>query len=96
MKLLIGVSIVFFNSCTSVKDNSVSTNLTCTEANARATAAKLFARQSKSLELSTTLTETDSTYVVDLVPVDKYTVGGGGKVTISKRTCRILQIQHYQ
>jgi hypothetical protein len=96
MKLLIGVSIVLFSSCTSVKNNTVSTNMPCTAANARAAADKLFARQSKSLELSTTLTETDSTYVVELVPVDKYTVGGGRKVTISKRTCRIIQAQRYQ
>jgi hypothetical protein len=67
--------------------------------NARATAIKAFTRQKQRNELKSSSSETDSSYVFDFDLADRYTkgiVGGGGKVIVSKHSCRIIQLRRYQ
>ena len=98
MKSLLWVSILLCCGC-KVSKTSPDDSLPCSQESTRAIATKVFAKQKQVEKLSITVSETDSTYVFDFELVDRYAkgiVGGGGKVTVSKQSCRVIQLRRYQ
>lgn len=98
MKSLLWISILLCCGCKASK-TSPNTSLPCSKESARATATRVFNKQKQVEKLSITVSETDSTYVFNFDLVDRYAkgiVGGGGKVVVSKQSCRVIQLRRYQ